>query len=162
MRRLHLPPFHDNLPVLINKRLSNVQTILFILAKPQQHINLIFLGRRLNRPHLRGVDLQAVLDVLGAQFEVDGPRPDPRRVAGDPALRERDQLGVLRGRFGDQLAGFGHAGGQVEPFRFCLRDGDADGFGGWVGHFGGCLGWLEWDFWMGRQWLFEHEDPQLR
>lgn len=68
----------------------------------------------------------------------DRDLPNPGWISRDPAFGETDQLGAVRGGFGDEDACLVDGGVEVEPDGLGLGDGDADG--GWVGgccHVGG-------------------------
>lgn len=108
MRWLHLPSPHDDLPSRRDECLTDIQRIIVVLAEPQQNRDVVLLRARGDGFHLRGIDLQTILDVLGAELEIDGPAPDPAWIPWNPAFGKGDELGVLGSGFGDEFRGLGH------------------------------------------------------
>ena len=79
--------------------------------------------------HGHGTGVEAPVHLLGAGVLPACRAEDPRRIAGNPALRERDQGGAVPRRFPDQGDGLGDPGVQVEEGGRRLDGGDAYGAG---------------------------------
>lgn len=126
VRGLHLAAVDLDLAVLADESLRNEEGVVVVLREAEGYGNVVRLCAGLNGAHFRGVDSERVLDVLDVEVEVDETRPNPAWVAGNPALREGDELGAVGGSFSDELARLLDGSGEVDPSGLGLGAGDLD------------------------------------